>query len=275
MKITKEIRKALRIAVDSRGYGGQTKFANEAGIKPSYVSRYLSEDINDITAENWKKIWPLIKDYIDENESDFYMPKFKGLHTKPMVEIFEKLNNKNQRLVIDYAEELLDEQEFESNDELTQQELERLADLGVTCRYGVEFNFSLSGLCWLYNVILHSRVPISFLTSGRLRDYLKIDIPSGYQRELRVKLFMQDVYENKQYGLLVIYLDGSPPKLNTPYFCINGVGKIFTLKSNVKTAFILADNSVYYLNFSDQEYKDLIEEKTLKVPYPKIKSENY
>ncbi|MFA6713803.1 MAG: hypothetical protein WCS27_00395 [Victivallaceae bacterium] len=266
-QIDKTFKSALRDAIYQ--IGTQKGLADAAGIPRANIGKYLSGQIQVMRERTYQKLLPFLdlNKFSLEDKGPLELI-YKSRHTKPLVEIFEQLDNDNQRQVVGFAENVLKEQDRERGAEFTPEESKHFAAIGVTCKYGMEFSITLSSLCWIYNVFLFGKLSSRILSNSNLKEMLKISLPANNCRELRLKLFTIDVYDDKPYDILVMYLNGSPPKFPTSYFCNNKICKIFTLSANVNTVFGLPDESVFDLHFSEQEYEDLKKGKTLKIPCP-------
>ena len=68
MEITSEIKQAINEAC--KHHGGQRRFADQVGLLPSNISRYLSGKVTQITLPNLAKLWPLICDYLPVEQRD-------------------------------------------------------------------------------------------------------------------------------------------------------------------------------------------------------------
>lgn len=75
MKLTNDIVKALQGCIEE-GFESVSDFARFANVSANTVSRYLRQETESIKEDTWKKLYPLIKNYL---------PKQKpSAHQKPM-----------------------------------------------------------------------------------------------------------------------------------------------------------------------------------------------
>lgn len=68
MKLTEEIREAIRKAVKREG--SQFALCKKVGISISIMSRYLKGNVKTINAGTWNMIYPFIQDYLPEDKTE-------------------------------------------------------------------------------------------------------------------------------------------------------------------------------------------------------------
>lgn len=263
MRITDSIRKAIQKAVEVRGYGGQTHLAASAGLDSSHISRYLSGEIKEIKSDNWDKLRPFLSFEDIESLDEPAILQHKSHYTLPLLKIFEQLSNDNQRAVLKYLDDVLLEQNRDRSIQFTDEELNQLAGKGISCQYGSDFRITTTGLCWLFNAIECSNLVGKVLSNDLFKKLLTVKLESKRCRDLRVRLFKVEVYSGHVYEQLTFYLNGSPPKFYVPYFNINGLTNIYMLEHNSDAPFTLADESVIYIEFQNDEVEELKAGKTL------------
>lgn len=266
MKITENIRNALKLKIEAYGFGGQAILAGKIGLKPSYISRIRLGKTKEITDGTWKKIKPHIKEYLDEENME--IPKYNSKYTKLLINSFEQLKSETQQNVLNYADELLESEcvDMESS-VFTEEELELLYKHGIECKYNEEFSISPLGLAWIYNVINYLGHNGKVLSNSLFKDLLKAKLPVNTCRELRIKTFQIDVYNDSLYEQLTIYLNGSPPRSYTTHF-LEGrkISHRVTLNLDTKgLPFRIAENNILYLDFTDEDLQKLNNSETLKI----------
>ena len=75
MKLTDEIVKALQGCIEE-GFESVSDFAKFANVSGNTISKYLRRETDSIKEDTWKKIHPLIKNYLPKKKSD--------THKKPL-----------------------------------------------------------------------------------------------------------------------------------------------------------------------------------------------
>lgn len=262
--VDKKFRSALQEAVNRAGT--QKELAQKTNIPESNIGKYLSGQIKVIQERTLSKLLPFLDIEIESGYTLEPNPTHKSRHAKLLLELFEKLDRDNQLSVLSFTEDVLTEQERKWVP-FTEQELTQLADKGITFQRGLEFVFSTKGLCWLYNVLVVGKSVGKMLSNELFKKLLTVNPDPKMCREMRIKILQVDVYDGKMYDQLTIYMNGSPPRYYTPFICINSVSKMFTWKKDENSPFLLDDDSIYDLLFTEQEYAALRAGETLKIPY--------
>jgi Cro/C1-type helix-turn-helix DNA-binding protein len=110
MKLTKEIKNAIRIAIENQGTA--VELARLTGIKQQNFSRYMSGEVKSITLETWQKLEPYIKviNKVEQMKNETIAsgivslpddPQLTPIETK-IIEIIKHISVPNQLDVLEY-----------------------------------------------------------------------------------------------------------------------------------------------------------------------------
>ena len=80
MKLTDEVAKALQNCVE--GLGSIAELSRRTGVRIELLSRYLERQTKSIEQDTWGQLYPLIKPYLNVQNSNSEMPKIIGSHAR-------------------------------------------------------------------------------------------------------------------------------------------------------------------------------------------------
>lgn len=259
--VDSELMEALRKAILKAG--SQAELARRTGVSQGNLAKYLSGEIHNMADQTFAKLEPYL----------VFGEQGKELKTSPLskslVVLFEQLKGREQLEVITMVGNIVNEQtEEKRGGELLMNESEKLESRGVTVRkdvMGRVITFNTDGLCWLYNSILYKKQAGKKLTPALFREMLKSEPGEKEARELRIRVFRVESYENSVFQF-AIYLNGTPPQLYTTGL-INAIGEKIDILRDFDSVFKLSDDSVAELKLTADQVKELKDGKTLKIKY--------
>ena len=268
--ISKSLIDALRKAVSDTGT--QKEFADKVGIPQSNIGKYLSGQIQVMQERTFKKLLPFL-DYSEEQGADSKntLP-FKSKLTVVMVDMFEELSKEGQRHILDLAEEEFIKEDTEII-ELTYEEKRILGKRGIQVIDNVYGNFdleiSLLGLSWIYNLIYDALIQRNSIicwqesTPNFFRNLLEFeeDYDIKQNRNLMISYSKVKAYENNEYTVRSIYLEGSPPRL----FSSHLIQQDSDIMIGQGVPFTVWEGSYLKLDLKEEEIKKLEAGETLKI----------
>lgn len=80
MKLTDEVAKALQNCVE--GLGSIAELSRRTGVRIELLSRYLDRQTKSIEQDTWGQLYPLIKPYLNSQNSNSEVPKIIGSHAR-------------------------------------------------------------------------------------------------------------------------------------------------------------------------------------------------
>ena len=96
MKLTDDIVRAIQKSIED-SFESVSDFARFANVSANTVTRYLNRETQSIKEDTWKKLYPLIKNFLPKKTSSHHKPLELSSDEKILVDAFKDLPADVQR----------------------------------------------------------------------------------------------------------------------------------------------------------------------------------
>ncbi|MBR2904392.1 MAG: LacI family DNA-binding transcriptional regulator [Lentisphaeria bacterium] len=96
MKLTDDIVRAIQKSIEN-SFESVSDFARFANVSANTVTRYLNKETESIKEDTWKKLYPLIKNFLPRKSSSHHKPLELTTDEKILVDAFKDLPSDIQR----------------------------------------------------------------------------------------------------------------------------------------------------------------------------------
>ena len=96
MKLTDDIVRAIQKSIEN-SFESVSDFARFANVSANTVTRYLNKETESIKEDTWKKLYPLIKNFLPRKSSSHHKPLELTTDEKILVDAFKDLPADVQR----------------------------------------------------------------------------------------------------------------------------------------------------------------------------------
>lgn len=96
MKLTDDIVRAIQKSIED-SFESVSDFARFANVSANTVTRYLNKETQSIKEDTWKKLYPLIKNFLPKKSSSHHKPLELTTDEKILVDAFKDLPADVQR----------------------------------------------------------------------------------------------------------------------------------------------------------------------------------
>lgn len=96
MKLTDDIVRAIQKSIEN-SFESVSDFARFANVSANTVSRYLNKETESIKEDTWKKLYPLIKNFLPKKSSSHHKPLELSTDEKILLDAFKDLPSDVQR----------------------------------------------------------------------------------------------------------------------------------------------------------------------------------
>lgn len=96
MKLTDDIVRAIQKSIED-SFESVSDFARFANVSANTVTRYLNKETQSIKEDTWKKLYPLIKNFLPQKSSSHHKPLELSTDEKILVDAFKDLPADVQR----------------------------------------------------------------------------------------------------------------------------------------------------------------------------------
>ena len=96
MKLTDDIVRAIQKSIED-SFESVSDFARIANVSANTVTRYLNKETQSIKEDTWKKLYPLIKNFLPRKTSSHHKPLELTTDEKILVDAFKDLPSDVQR----------------------------------------------------------------------------------------------------------------------------------------------------------------------------------
>lgn len=96
MKLTDDIVRAIQKSIEN-SFESVSDFARFANVSANTVTRYLNKETESIKEDTWKKLYPLIKNFLPRKSSSHHKPLELTTDEKILVDAFKDLPPDIQR----------------------------------------------------------------------------------------------------------------------------------------------------------------------------------
>lgn len=96
MKLTDDIVRAIQKSIED-SFESVSDFARFANVSANTVTRYLNKETQSIKEDTWKKLYPLIKNFLPKKSSSHHKPLELSTDEKILVDAFKDLPADVQR----------------------------------------------------------------------------------------------------------------------------------------------------------------------------------